>query len=166
VYATAEKVVKSMCGMIWQLSSVLFPRVNLLKGQNKSLRSIRLASIASFMVLAICSAASLYFFIDHIALYMNFNVEAFGSLLQILLFSIPAIVISSIVGLQYLVVERMEKAFGIIVFIGGLLNISMAYFLISALGPDGMAISWVTTEWTVLLMIVGVIYIYRQKLMK
>ena len=162
VYATAEKIVKAICGMFWQLSSVVFPRVNFLKGKNQSLRSIRLISLALFSMLAIGFIEFLHFFASNIAGYFHVNAKDFIPLLEILSVVIPAIVASSVLGMQYLVVESLEKIFNRIVLFGGVFNIIFAYYLIQTYGEMGMAISWVSTEWIILIMIVGLIASHRK----
>ena len=165
IYATAEKIVKAMCGMFWQLSSVIFPRVNSLKGKNQSLRTVRIISLLIFLMCATGAVFSLHIFDQKIATYFHMNEKIFIPLLEILSFAMPAIIASSVLGMQYLIVEGMEKIFNRIVLFGGIFNIGVAYYLIPTRGVRGMGTSWVMTEWIVLILVVNVIAHRRKKMM-
>ena len=93
------------------------------------------------------------------------NEKIFIPLLEILSFAMPAIIASSVLGMQYLIVEGMEKIFNRIVLFGGIFNIGVAYYLIPTMGVRGMGTSWVMTEWIVLILVVNVIAHRRKKMM-
>ena len=165
LYATAEKIVKAMCGIFWQLSSVIFPRVNSLKGNNQSLRSIRIMSLLVFLMCSVGAVFFLYIFAPNIAKYFYISEKSFVPLLETLALAMPAIIASSVLGMQYLIVENMEKIFNWIVLFGGIFNITVAYYLIPIMGVKGMGASWVMTEWVLLILVIGVITHRRKKML-
>jgi len=150
-YATAEKLMRAGLGFIAQFSAAIFPRLNSIKASNPlRMENLRLATFFGFLVLGL---AGMFFtrgissVIAHFLLGGNFaEVEA---LLDIMAFVIPAIALSNVLGLHFLIVDRHEKIFNYIIISAAFVNLGLAYLTVTRNGVHGMAFAWVCVEWLI-----------------
>lgn len=84
------------------------------------------------------------------------------SVLTVLALVVPAIALSNVLGFQYLLVDRHERIFNIIIGAAAVANIVFAYFLIQAKGVQGMAMSWVLVEWLITLSLLAVVMYFKK----
>jgi len=62
-------------------------------------------------------------------------------LMRVLAWLLPLIALSNFLGIQWMLAQRMDRPFNIIIFIAGLLNVSLALLTVPRYGALGMA--WV-----------------------
>jgi O-antigen/teichoic acid export membrane protein len=86
------------------------------------------------------------------------NAQEVDAVLSILAVVIPAIALSNVLGFQYLLVDRKEKTFNIIIGVAAVVNVIIAYFLVLNFQVRGMALAWVIIEWLIAFFIAVVVF--------
>mgnify|MGYP003575102494 CR=1 FL=1 len=150
-YATAEKLMRAGLGFIAQFSAAIFPRLNAIKASNTAkMERLRTATLCGFLVLGLAGIVFTRGISSTVAEFLlgrNFGeVEA---LLDIMAFVIPAIAMSNVLGLHFLIVDRHEKIFNFIIIAAAFINLALAYFMVTRHGVHGMASAWVCIEWLI-----------------
>lgn len=164
-YAFAERLMRAGIGFLGQFSNAIFPRLNALKEKfPEKMERLRLKVLVSFFVLGIVGMLATWEISPYIVKYMFAGeVERANKILWFLGFIVPAISISNVLGYQYLLVDRQEKLFNIIIFCAAIINVVMAYFLIRYYEAEGMAISWVLIEWVIAIAIAFAVFVLARK---
>ena len=165
-YAFAERLMRAGIGFLGQFSNAIFPRLNALKEKfPEKMEKLRLQVLISFLILGIVGMLATWEISPYIVMYMFAGeVDKVNKILWILGLIVPAISISNVLGYQYLLVDRREKLFNIIIFCAAIINVTMAFFLIRHYEAEGMAISWVLVEWMIAFVIaIAVFVLARQK---
>lgn len=167
VYAAAERLMRAGIGFIGQFSNAIFPRLNALKSENpEKMKKLRFQALIGFLGIGILGMLLTWAIAPIIVRYMFAGHAAeVIEIIQILAVVVPAIALSNVLGFQYLLVERRENIFNIIIASAAMINVLMAYFLIMRYQEKGMAISWVAIEWIITAVIgVTVFAISRKKI--
>lgn len=165
-YAAAERLMRAGIGFLGQFSNAIFPRLNALKSTNPGkMKKLRFRVLLGFSVIGIFGMLLTWLVAPLIVRYM-FGEQAVEvtEIIRILAFIVPAIALSNVLGFQYLLVDRRENTFNIIISSAAVINIVMAYFFIWFYQEKGMAVSWVAIEWLITIVIaVTVFQISRNK---
>lgn len=160
VYAAAERLMRAGIGFLGQFSNAIFPRLNALKTTNpEKMNKLRLQVLLGFFVIGIVGMGLTWLIAPFIVRYM-FGEQAteVTEIIRILAFTVPAIALSNVLGFQYLLVDRREKTFNIIISGAAVVNIAMAYYFISFYQEKGMAIAWVSIEWLITIVIAATVF--------
>lgn len=147
-FGGAERLVKGVVGMLYPVSQAVFPRVNSLLYDDPT-KAKRLAQASLYILLfGSTGLAILIFFLapDIVLLILGPGYEAAIPLMQILSLLIPLIALSNVLGIQWMLPLRLDRAFNTIVVAAGLINLSLILFLVPRYGTTGMAWSVVISE--------------------
>lgn len=165
-YAAAERLMRAGIGFLGQFSNAIFPRLNALKSTApEKMKKLRSRVLLAFFAIGILGMLLTWLIAPLIVRYM-FGEQAVEvtEIIRILAFIVPAIALSNVLGFQYLLVDRRENTFNIIISSAAMINIVMAYFFILLYQEKGMAVSWVAIEWLITIVIaVTVFQISRNK---
>lgn len=166
IYASAERLMRAGIGFIGQFSNAIFPRLNALNAEDPlKMKKLRSKVLIGFAVLGICGTLLTWIIAPTVVHYM-FAEQANDVLeiLQILALIVPGVAMANVLGFHYLLVDRRERIFSIIISFAALINVVMSYFLIVRYQIKGMAMSWVAIEWLIAMVIgVTVVYLARKK---
>lgn len=152
-YAVAERLMRAGLGFIGQFSNAIFPRLNSMRlGQPEKMKKLRLHALFYFFLIGLLGMVLTWLLSPLVVKYMfgeKFNDVT--NIIQTLALLVPAVAISSVLGFQYLLVDRHEKLFNMIIVGAALVNVSIAYMLIMKFEAQGMAISWIVVEWIIMI---------------
>lgn len=165
IYASAERLMRAGIGFMGQFSNAIFPRLNALNAEDPlKMKKLRSKVLIGFSFMGLCGVFLTWMIAPTIVQYM-FAEHAEGVLkvLSILALIVPAISLSNVLGFQYLLVDRREKIFNVIISFAAFINIVMAYFLIKYYQIEGMAISWVAIEWLITIVIGVTVFTLSRK---
>ena len=165
-YAAAERLMRAGIGFLGQFSNAIFPRLNALKSTApEKMKKLRSRVLLAFLAIVILGMLLTWLIAPLIVRYMfGEQAVAVTEIIRILAFIVPAIALSNVLGFQYLLVDRRENTFNIIISSAAMINILMAYFFILLYQEKGMAVSWVAIEWLITIVIaVTVFQISRNK---
>ncbi|MBB5608595.1 PST family polysaccharide transporter [Janthinobacterium sp. S3M3] len=155
IYASAERLMRAGIGFMGQFSNAIFPRLNAMNADNPlKMEKLRTRVLIGFSILGVCGMLLTWMIAPVIVHYMFAEHAAeVQKIIEILALIVPAIALSNVLGFQYLLVDRREKVFNVIISCAALINVVMAYFLIKNYQIKGMAISWITIEWLITIVI-------------
>jgi polysaccharide transporter, PST family len=138
-----------------QFSNAIFPRLNAMNADDPlKMEKLRTRVLIGFSILGVCGMLLTWMIAPVIVHYMFAEHAAeVQKIIEILALIVPAIALSNVLGFQYLLVDRREKVFNVIISCAALINVVMAYFLIKNYQIKGMAISWITIEWLITIVI-------------
>lgn len=164
-YASAERLMRAGIGFLGQFSNAIFPRINSLKLKfPEKVKNFRLQVLGGFFLIGLLGMVLTLGFGPIIVTYMFPSMAAqVTDVLKILSLVVPAIALSNVLGFQYLLVDRHEKIFNMIIACAAIINIVMAYFLVKMYQEKGMAVSWVIIEWIIVFAIVLMIFILQRR---
>jgi PST family polysaccharide transporter len=151
-YAAAERLIRAGLGFMAQISNAIFPRINALKSIDKlKMQKLRILVLIAFGGLGIIGAAGTWLFGPWVVqkIFPGDFTET-SKVLTVLAFVIPAIALSNVLGMQYLLVDRREKLFNTVIGCAAVFNLILAFVLVRQYGVAGMATTWVVTEWLIL----------------
>lgn len=159
IYAAAERLIRAGMGFMAQISNAIFPRLNALKSADPArMHALRSIVLIAFTILGLIGAAVTWLF-GPWAVHKIFPGD-FGEasqILKVLAFVIPAIALSNVLGVQYLLVDRKEKLFNAVIGCAAVFNLILAFVLVRQYGIAGMATTWVVTEWLILAALITMI---------
>lgn len=159
-FAAAERLMKAGLGFISQFSNAIFPRLNAL-GISDRPRMLRMRTqvLAGFAVIGVAGMATTWLIAPYVVKYMfKDNLEQVVLLLGIFAVVVPAIALSNVMGFQYLLVEGREKVFNRVIAAAAVINLCIAFVLVTQAGVRGMALSWVLTEWFITITLAVIIF--------
>lgn len=148
VYAGAERISRSFLGLMNPVSQALYPRINNLVAKSRR----EAAALARKAMLIVVSLACLIAFtlvilaplIVNVILGPNF--EGSVLILRLLATLLPLIAGSNVLGIQWMLPLRRDRAFNSIIAAAGLMNLILAYLLAPHLQGPGMALAVVGSE--------------------
>lgn len=163
-YSAAEKIVKAILGLLGPLSQAAYPRFSKLASESREKalvwgrRMLLLMATAGFgFSLGIFLGAPL---IVKVLLGSQFGPSIL--VMKIIAFLPLLIALSNVLGIQMMIPFGMDRAFTIILFIAGILNVALAVLLAPKWQANGMAFSVLLSEIFVTFTMFG--YLYRQGL--
>ena len=151
-YSGAEKLVKAMMNLLTPWTQTLFPRLSRLLASDRS-RAVWLARVSLFAVtgisLVLCVATILLApWIIRIVLGPGF--EPAVPVLRLLALLFPAVGVSTVLGMQWMLPLGMDAAYNKIILTAGLLNLALAAVLARRWQQVGMAGAVVCSEYVVM----------------
>ena len=148
IYAGAERISKGVIGLMSPISMALYPRLSALVAKSreeaavlarKAIFHVMLWAIALAIILI--SAAPLI-----VRLLLGRSFQGSVLILRVLALLVPLIAGSNLLGIQWMLPLRCDRAFNSIIIAAGLVNLGLACLLSPMLGASGMAIAVVTAE--------------------
>jgi len=150
-YSGAEKLVKAMLNLLTPLTQALFPRLSRLLTTDRK-RAARLTRVS----LLVMTAGSLLLCIGTLAaaplitrIVLGPGYESAIPVMRVLSLLLPAIAVSNVLGLQWMLPLGMDVAYNKIIISAGLLNLLLASLLAGRWQQMGMAWSVVASEYLV-----------------
>lgn len=147
-YSAGEKIVRSLLGLIGPLSQAAYPRFAMLAAESKSqalLWGRRMlfvnGGIGLFLSASLLVAAPL---VVNILLGKDYGPSV--QVIRVLAFIPFLVAISNVLGIQTMLPFGKDKLFTSILFGAGLVNLSLAFFLISFWQEVGMAAAFLVSE--------------------
>lgn len=148
IYASAERLVTLIKGGIIPITQVVSPRVSTLLVSEKSSAELLINKTFYALLLASILVSFLAWFLAPVVIPKIFGAEYVRSIdyFRILLISLPLTGVINVLGLQWLVPNRLDKPFNLIMIGGGVINIFTAIVLCPVFGIKGMVASVIITE--------------------
>lgn len=165
IYAAAERLMRAGLGFIGQFSNAIFPRLNALKSSsNANMEKLRSRLLIIFLLIGIAGMGAALLLAPPVVHYLfSADHAEIERVIKVLSLVVPAIALSNVLGFQYLLVDRHERVFNMIIGAAAVANIGFGYFLIQAYGVRGMAISWVVVEWLITLALLAVVMYLKSR---
>ena len=160
IYSTADKIIKFGIGIIWQLIIVNFPKLVITKGfgSKKYIEYFVFFTII-LITISVIQVILINLFIDIIAKFFNQKSDLFVSVLRILSYGIPAIIISTLIIMNYFFISKKEIYANFIVMIAATINVIGCLLYIEEFSIIGVANVWLFTEWFVALLTITILLI-------
>lgn len=158
-YATAERLMRAGLGFFAQISAALFSRLSALRDIDpEAMARTRRRSVRWMVALGLAGGA-LALTIGPLLAHALLGAKAdqVGSIIHTMAWVVPAIAISNALGFQYLLVNHLERAFNRVILAAVVLSLPTSYLLVCSLGPQGMALSWVTIEWFIAIALIALV---------
>jgi polysaccharide transporter, PST family len=158
-FASAERVSKSLLQMLSPVSQALYPRINsLIDGERDKAKKIVRLSLAFMAAGGVILGGLIAVFAPWIVrIVLGPGYEPVVPVLRILSLLMPLISVSNVLGIQWMLPNRMDKPFNRIIIAAGAINIVLAVLLAMRWGAIGMATAVVVTELFVTLAMVLVV---------
>lgn len=148
VYAAAERTAGATRSLLSPVSQVAFPEIVLLFGADPVRAKVVVRRILVGLVLGSAVMAGVLWFLADVIVAILFG-SAFAEtagVFRILLVSVPLFAIVQVLGLQWLLPLRHDRAFFISTVLGAITNIALAAALAPAYGAMGMAWALLASE--------------------
>ena len=163
-YATALKISKTPLILITALGTVLIPKLSLMHSEGNDVAFLSL--IKKSIQLVITFSIPILFFILGVSNHLIFafagpHYEKAGFVLVITSFLCLIIGLSNVFGMQIITPKAKDKYLTISVLVGGVVSLVLNLILIPIWKERGAAISQLTTELTVTMMV----YYFSKKLL-
>lgn len=154
LFAVAEKFVKAGISAIYPISQTMYPRVaRLLAGSQDGQCAARRAVTGSLRVTAALGVAVglLFAFAGGWLVRLLFGpaYASAGQLVTILSIMAPLIGVSNVLGLQWMLPQRMERSMNLVLAVGAAVNLLLGIGLAPRFGAPGMCWAVVGAEATV-----------------
>ncbi|EMJ9261943.1 flippase [Klebsiella pneumoniae] len=156
IYVAADKIRMALQGLMSPITQVFYPRISYLIATEKSkgMSLIRNLLYKQNFIIMIISLFMVIFSKQIIILFYGETYQPSVSVLAILSPILLSIGISTVLGLQGMLILGMQKEFSQILWIGAILNTIIIFPLIWLEQADGAAMSVLLTETLVALMII------------
>lgn len=148
IYASAERLITLIKGGIIPITQVVSPRISSLLITERSSAELLINKIFYGLLFMSTSILLFAWFLAPIVIPKIFGTEYVKSIdyFRILLISLPLTGIINVLGLQWLIPNRFDKSFNIIMILGGVSNVLLAVLLCPTFGIKGMIASVLITE--------------------
>jgi PST family polysaccharide transporter len=147
-YSGAERLTKALLGLMNPISQSLYPRLNRLMRRDRA-KAILLARLSlGIMALGGILLAAVVFLAAPliIRVMLGNGYEAAIPVMRILALLLPAIAISNVLGIQWMLPLGMDAVFNKIIISAGLLNVILAVWWAPRWQQTGMAWAVVASE--------------------
>jgi PST family polysaccharide transporter len=147
-FAGAEKLARAALAALTPLNQTAFPRIAHL-ARNNPAQAGRVARLSLRVMLGVgvTTAIALWMGADWIVrTVLGRGFEPAAGILRILALLVPLVAASNVLGIQWMVPLRMERAFISIIVCAGLTNVVLALTLVRPWGAPGMAFSVLASE--------------------
>ncbi len=150
-YSGAERLVKAMLNLLTPLSQSLFPRLSRLLVTDR-LRAVWLARVSLVIMTGAASGMCLVTLVAApwiTRLVLGPGYEAAVPVMRMLALLLPAIAVSTVLGMQWMLPLGMDAVYNKIILSAGLLNLMLALLWASRWQQMGMACAVVVSEYMV-----------------
>jgi polysaccharide transporter, PST family len=150
-YSGVERPIKAMQNLLSPISQSLYPRLNSLisSDRKKAIVLVRISLAIMALGATLLCIAVLIFSPTIVRIILGPGYEAAVPVMRILSFLLPAIAVSSVLGIQWMLPLGMDKLFNKIILSAGLLNLVLGFWWASLWQHVGMACAVVVVEVTV-----------------
>lgn len=164
VYGSCERLVRAGLTFIAQATSAIFPKLNALKATAPAqLGRMRRLVLVAFIGVSLAGLPVIYFLAPLISsLLFHGKLPDIVGVLRIMSLVVPAIAISNVLAMHYLVVDRKEHILNLVVFSAVPISLIAGYYLSLKYGAIGMASAWAAIEWVISISLAVIIF-YRTK---
>lgn len=155
-YVAADKIRMAIQGLMGPITQVFYPRISSLMANDKAkgLKMIRTLLYGQNAIVLLISLLLMIFAHEIITVFYGNTYLASVSVLIILAPMVFFISVSTVLGVQGMLIIGLKKEFSQILWFGAVLNTLAIFPLIWWAGADGAAISVLVTEAVVALLIV------------
>lgn len=157
-YAGAERITRTLQGLLGPISQTLYPRVSHLIHQSQReaahlvLSAMRLVLAGSLVIYAVTLAGAPTW----VNLFLGREFMPAISVLRVLAAVVPLVALSHVLGIQWMLPRGLDRDFNRIIASAGALNVVLAVALAPRYGPLGMAAAVVTSE----VFVAAAMYVY------
>lgn len=147
-YGGADRIARALQGLAGPVSQVVFPKVSAnIRSDYASARRLAVSSVLLQGGGGLVAAAGLIVFAPVLvrAVLGSQYAGAVGTL-RLLGLLVPLIGTSNVLGIQWMLPLRMDKAFNVLVCLGAVVNCGAAVWLAPRYGAPGMAVAVVGAE--------------------
>jgi len=158
-YSGAEKISKSVSGLLQPINRALFPRFTSLLNDSP-VRAARLAKLSLYFMMGVGAISSVLVFVASpflIKIILGNDFDAAVGTLRIFALLPVLIAISNMLGIQWMLPLGLDKSFNKIIFGAGLINFLLVFLLAPRFAHNGMAWSVVAAETFVTIAVVSVL---------
>lgn len=165
VYGSSERLIRAGVTFIGQATSAIFPRLNALKTSDTSrLSRARRLTLVCFGIGGLLGVPVIWALAPLISdLLFHGKLPDLTITLRIMAWVVPAIAISNVLAIHFLVVDHREHLVNWVVFAAVPISLAAGYALAREHGAAGMATAWVAVEWLVSLGLAAIIYQRHQR---
>lgn len=164
VYGSCERLVRAGLSFVAQATAAIFPKLNALKGASPDqLGRARAMALAAFIAGSTASLPIIYLLAPAVSdVLFHGQLPDIVVVLRIMSLVIPAIAISNVLAMHFLVVDRKEHILNLVVFSAVPISLVAGYCMSREYGAAGMATAWVAVEWLISISLALIIF-YRSK---
>lgn len=168
VYATAERIVRAAIGVMGQVSFAIFPRLAAIQASlNNDVHQLRRIVLAAMFLIAIVGTLILNAISTQLSQFFLGSIDVgFIKIISILIWSLPAVALSNVLGFQYLILERRETIFNRLIFASAFASISAGIFIVPKYHGIGISFLWVSTEWLIALGCGTLVWVMQKRKIK
>lgn len=150
-YAAAERTSNAVRSLLAPVSQVAFPEIVVLYARSPRQARNAVKKILIFLVAGASLMCLVLWLLADVVIGILFGAEFSSSVpvFRVLLLSVPLFGIVQVVGLQWLLPLKYDRAFLLSAIAGAVLNLGFALLLAPQYGAVGMAWALVTSELTV-----------------
>lgn len=165
IYASAERLMRAGLGFMAQCSNAIFPRLNALRlADPAKMMKLRRKVLIGFVAAGVAGVFVTWLIAPPVVAYMfGRDLQEIDEILNILALVIPAIAISNVLGIQYLLVEKKEKVFNQVIGCASFVNLAIAYPMVMKHGVHGMATTWVMIEWMISIALTIIVIVSKRR---
>ena len=165
IYATCERLIKVAITFIGQAAHIVFPRVIVLSNENKiKMNELRKKSFYAFSFLGISFVIIFFVSSDILGSFLLPNNKLqFASTLRYMCLALLPISIATVYYYQYFLLNNNERHLSYIMIFGVCFNFIVGYFMVINFGIIGMAITWISIEFLILISCIIIIHIFLSK---
>jgi PST family polysaccharide transporter len=148
IYAGAERISKSILGLTGPISQALYPRMNALMRESPEKAALLARRVIPAMMLAAASLAAVLVIAAPLVVRITLGrgFEDSVAVLRLLALLVPLIAGSNLLGIQWMLPLRRDRAFNAIIICAGFLNVGLACLLAPILQAKGMALAVILAE--------------------
>lgn len=161
-YASGEKLVKAVQGLIQPISQTIYPHISKLASNSKR-EAIRFISKAFYFVgfITLIMSSILLFFAEPIVSLVLGNQYTNSIIVVQILSFLPFIIgLSNILGIQTMLTFNYKKEFSKIIITSSILNLVIAFIMVNVMSYIGISLSVLFTE--VLVTVCMFIFLYKK----
>lgn len=160
VYGSTERLIRAGVTFIGQATSAIFPKLNALKvSDTRQLARARRLTLLAFAAGGLACLPVIWALAPLISdTLFHGTMPELTTALRLMAFVVPAIAISNVLAIHFLVVDHQEHLVNWIVFAAVPISLVAGYVLAREYGATGMAAAWVAIEWLVSIGLAAIIY--------
>lgn len=158
-YAATEKLVRGASSMIGPISQAMYPKMALL-AQTDPIASVRLIqrALVALTALSILGCLATYYLAEQItSLLLGPGYEPVSEMLKTMIWIAPLIAVGNVLGIQWMLPLKMDKAFNLTVITAGIFSIVGATLVAPRWGAQGMIFINLASEFLVVLLLAAIL---------
>jgi len=160
VYGSCERMIRAGLTFVAQASAAIFPKLAAMKSDNSlQLSRTRRSYLLAFMLGSAACLPLVWAMAPLLSKYLfNDTLPELPYVLKIMSLVIPAIAISNVLAIHFLVIDHQEHILNWVVACAVPVSLTGGYFVSRSYGAAGMAGTWVVIEWLVTISLAAIVY--------